>query len=77
MPNINTFLTFNNQAEEAARFYTSIFPNSRITRITHYPDRRKHSSSARWTAILLRAKPVGKVRMSRGRLILTITLPQP
>ena len=38
MPNITTFLTFNNQAEEAARFYTSIFPNSRITQITHYPD---------------------------------------
>lgn len=38
MPSIITFLTFNNQAEEAARFYTSIFPNSKITRITHYPD---------------------------------------
>ncbi len=38
MPNIATFLTFNNQAEEAARFYTSIFPNSKITRINHYPD---------------------------------------
>lgn len=38
MPQISTFLTFNNQAEEAARFYTSIFPNSKITRITHYPD---------------------------------------
>jgi predicted 3-demethylubiquinone-9 3-methyltransferase (glyoxalase superfamily) len=38
MPQINTFLTFNNQAEEAARFYTSIFPNSKITRITRYPD---------------------------------------
>ena len=38
MPNITTFLTFNNQAEEAARFYTSIFPNSRITHITHFPD---------------------------------------
>jgi predicted 3-demethylubiquinone-9 3-methyltransferase (glyoxalase superfamily) len=38
MPQINPFLTFNNQAEEAARFYTSIFPNSRITRITRYPD---------------------------------------
>src|SRR5438105_5022014 len=39
MPQINTFLTFNNQqAEEAARFYTSIFPNSRITRITRFPD---------------------------------------
>lgn len=38
MPTITTFLTFNNQAEEAARFYTSIFPDSRITQITHYPD---------------------------------------
>jgi predicted 3-demethylubiquinone-9 3-methyltransferase (glyoxalase superfamily) len=38
MPNITTFLTFNDQAEQAARFYTSIFPNSKITRITHYPD---------------------------------------
>lgn len=38
MLKINTFLTFNNQAEEAARFYTSIFPNSEITRVTHYPD---------------------------------------
>ena len=38
MPQINTFLTFNNQAEEAARFYTSIFPNSKITRVTRYPD---------------------------------------
>lgn len=38
MPNITTFLTFNDQAEEAARFYTSVFPNSRIAKITHYPD---------------------------------------
>ena len=38
MLNITSFLTFNNQAEEAARFYTSIFPNSRITGISRYPD---------------------------------------
>ena len=38
MPQISTFLTFNTQAEEAARFYTSIFPNSKITRVTRYPD---------------------------------------
>ena len=38
MPQINTFLTFKDQAEAAARFYTSIFPNSKITRITRYPD---------------------------------------
>jgi predicted 3-demethylubiquinone-9 3-methyltransferase (glyoxalase superfamily) len=38
MPQIITFLTFDSQAEEAARFYTSIFPNSRITQVTRYPD---------------------------------------
>ena len=38
MPQITTFLTFNDQAEDAARFYTSVFPNSKITRITRYPD---------------------------------------
>ena len=38
MPEIRTFLTFDHQAEEAARFYTSIFPNSKITRTTRYPD---------------------------------------
>ncbi len=43
MPNISTFLTFNDQAEQAARFYTSIFPNSKITRIAYYPDLGPHA----------------------------------
>lgn len=38
MPSITTFITFNTQAEEAAKFYTSIFPNSKITKVSHYPD---------------------------------------
>lgn len=38
MPRVVTFLTFNDQAEEAARFYTSIFPNSRITGTTRFPE---------------------------------------
>ena len=38
MPSFTTFLTYDDQAEEAARFYTSIFPNSRITKISRYPD---------------------------------------
>lgn len=38
MPQFTTFLTFKNEAEDAARFYTSIFPNSKITRTTRYPD---------------------------------------
>ncbi len=38
MADIATFLTYSSRAEEAARFYTSIFPNSCITRVSRYPD---------------------------------------
>lgn len=31
-------LWFDIEAEEAANFYTSVFPNSRIVRVSHYPD---------------------------------------
>jgi len=33
---INPFLWFDDQALEAAEFYTSVFPDSRITKVTHY-----------------------------------------
>jgi predicted 3-demethylubiquinone-9 3-methyltransferase (glyoxalase superfamily) len=37
MPKITPFLWFDDgQAEEAANFYVSVFPNSRITRISRY-----------------------------------------
>ncbi len=35
---ITTFLWFDNNAEEAANFYTSIFKNSKIRNVTHYGD---------------------------------------
>jgi predicted 3-demethylubiquinone-9 3-methyltransferase (glyoxalase superfamily) len=38
MQKITTFLTFNNQAEEAVNFYTSIFRNSKITSTSRYPE---------------------------------------
>ena len=38
MQKITTFLTFNDQAEEAVRHYTSIFKNSRITKTSRYGD---------------------------------------
>ncbi|MFE2724817.1 VOC family protein [Kitasatospora sp. NPDC059327] len=38
MQKITTFLWFDDQAEAAARFYTSVFANSRITGITHYAE---------------------------------------
>ena len=36
MPQITTFLTYDRQAEDAVRFYMSIFPKSKIDRITKY-----------------------------------------
>ena len=38
MPKITPMLWFDNQAEEAARFYVSIFPNSKIGAIARYGD---------------------------------------
>lgn len=38
MPKISPFLWFDTQAEEAARFYVSVFPNSRIVTIARYGD---------------------------------------
>jgi predicted 3-demethylubiquinone-9 3-methyltransferase (glyoxalase superfamily) len=37
MNKVTPFLSFDGQAEEAARFYVSLLPNSRIERILHSP----------------------------------------
>jgi predicted 3-demethylubiquinone-9 3-methyltransferase (glyoxalase superfamily) len=36
MPTITPNLWFDTQGEEAAEFYVSVFPNSKITNVTHY-----------------------------------------
>ncbi len=36
VPKITPFLWFDSQAEEAARFYASIFPNSSVGKVTRY-----------------------------------------
>jgi len=38
MQKITTFLTYNDQAEQAVKLYTSIFPRSRIVKTTRYGD---------------------------------------
>ena len=38
MPKISPFLWFDNQAEEAAKFYVSVFPGSKIVNTTRYGD---------------------------------------
>lgn len=37
MQRISPFLWFDDQAEQAAKFYTSVFKNSKINKITRYP----------------------------------------
>jgi len=41
MPKITPFLWFNNQAEEAAKFYTSIFKNSKVGQVSRYSEAGK------------------------------------
>ncbi|MFG2647588.1 VOC family protein [Streptomyces sp. NPDC048436] len=36
MPRITPNLWFDTQGEDAATFYVSVFPNSKITKVTHY-----------------------------------------
>ena len=36
MPKITPFLWFDTRAEEAAQFYTSVFPNSKVGHVSHY-----------------------------------------
>ena len=47
MQKITPFLWFDNQAEEAAKFYVSVFKNSKVKTMTHYtgeePSRQKGS----------------------------------
>lgn len=37
MPKVTPFLWFDSQAEDAAKLYVSVFPNSRINSVSHYP----------------------------------------
>jgi predicted 3-demethylubiquinone-9 3-methyltransferase (glyoxalase superfamily) len=38
MPKISSFLWFDTQADEAAHFYASVFPNSKIGKVARYGD---------------------------------------
>src|SRR5260370_41188390 len=44
MPKITAFLWFDDQAEEAAKFYASIFKNSKIGRILRYSEEAAKAS---------------------------------
>src|ERR1043166_1775893 len=52
MQRITPFLWFDNQAEEAVKFYTSIFKNSRIGRITRYDEAGEKASGRRAGSVM-------------------------
>ena len=43
MSTVTPFLWFDTEAKEAAEFYTSVVPNSRITKVTIRPDRSEET----------------------------------
>ena len=43
MSTVTPFLWFDTEAKEAAEFYTSVFPNSRVTKVTTRPDRSEET----------------------------------
>ena len=47
MPSITPFLWFDTQAEEAARFYATIFADAHVGDVSRYPDGRAMSVSFR------------------------------
>lgn len=50
MPKITTFLTYDDQAEEAISLYTSVFPNSRIVSTRRYREGEPGSEGTLMTA---------------------------
>ena len=52
MQKITTFLWFNDNAKEAVRFYTSVFKNSKIGRVSYYPDAAAKASGRRARSVM-------------------------
>ncbi|MCC0033842.1 MAG: VOC family protein [Hoeflea sp.] len=55
---ITPFIWFDCEAEDAARLYTSLFPNSRITQVSHYRGEGEH----------IHGQPAGKVMVASFEL---------
>ena len=49
---ITPFLWFDQQAEEAANFYTAIFPNSKVVRVTRYGEAGPGPAGSAMTACI-------------------------
>ncbi len=52
MQKLTPFLWFENQAEEAAKFYTSVFKNSKINKIEKYPEAAEEVSGQKAGSVM-------------------------
>ena len=53
MPNITNCLWFDNQAEEAAKYYVSIFKNAKMGNVSHYPDSGQETHGKKAGSVLV------------------------
>ena len=65
MQKITPFLWFDDQAEEAANFYVSIFKNSKIVSVTRYGEAGPRARRARCMTVDVRARRPGVHRAQR------------
>lgn len=72
MPNVTPWLWFDTEGEEAADFYTSVFPNSKIVEVTRYGSANPQQEGAVMTVTFdldgLRGRRTGPVRMAEGQV---------
>jgi len=57
MPKLTTCLWFDTDGEDAARLYTSVFPNSRITELVPYPEGTQRAGQTMVVAFELDGAP--------------------
>ena len=56
MQKITPFLWYSTQAEEAAAFYVSVFPDSRVTRVVALPSESPSGPPDRWIRSTMRCR---------------------
>ena len=76
MQKLTPCLWFDTEGEEAAKLYTSIFPNSRITNVSHYGEAGPRDAGTVLTvefeldgAVVHRAERRAELQVQRGDLV--------
>jgi len=60
MPNITTCLWFDNRAEEAAKYYVSIFKDAKLGNVNYYPDTGQETHGQKAGSVLVAEFSIGE-----------------